>query len=193
MEGAIAAVVLAGGQSSRMGQDKARVTVQGKPMLQRVCEAAQHCAQSVIVVSPWVAQYHSMMPVGCIALVEQVQGKPQGPLVAFVQAIATVEAEWVLLLACDLPNLDGEVLSQWADMLAQIPTDAIAYLPRSHQGWEPLCGFYHQRCRPSLQQFVDNGGRSFQRWLVSQTVQPIPAVPAQLLFNCNTPEDLQNV
>jgi hypothetical protein len=66
----IAAIVLAGGQSSRMGRDKALIEVGGVPLLHKICAAAQSCANPVYVIAPWVERYQSILPPGCQLLPE---------------------------------------------------------------------------------------------------------------------------
>jgi len=189
----VTGIVLAGGQSSRMGQDKALIPVQGVPLLQHICEVAQACCSDVYVVTSRLAQYQSILPPGCQGLLEQPLGNetfPSGPLVGFAQGLAEVTTPWVLLLACDLPYLQVAVLQEWVTQLPSDPERAIAHLPRHPKGWEPLCGFYHRRCLGSLETFITAGGRSFQNWLADQVVKPLPLTDQQMLFNCNTPADL---
>jgi molybdopterin-guanine dinucleotide biosynthesis protein A len=102
------------------------------------------------------------------------------------------QLEWVLLLACDLPYLQPQILQNWMTRLPTAESDTIALLPRHDQGWwEALCGFYRCRCLESLESFIPEGGRSFQRWLSRQSVQELPLSDPQMLFNCNTPDDIQ--
>jgi molybdopterin-guanine dinucleotide biosynthesis protein A len=110
--------------------------------------------------------------------------------VGFAQGLAQVRTDWVLLLACDLPGLKAAVLQTWVQELAQVPETAVAYLPRHPKGWEPLCGFYRRRCLSALTDFIAAGGRSFQTWLSQQLVQELVLDEVQVLFNCNTPHDL---
>ena len=122
-----------------------------------------------------------------------------GPLVGFYQGLSqitnnaaqTSSVDWLLLLACDLPNLQPDVIHGWCGRLAETPLSTVALLP-SHptKGWHPLCGFYRHRCLESLKTFIDKGGRSFQKWLANEDVQPLPVSNPAVLFNCNTPEDL---
>jgi molybdopterin-guanine dinucleotide biosynthesis protein A len=116
--------------------------------------------------------------------------EPSGPLVGFAQGLTQVSTDWILLLACDLPQLRAEVLQRGIEQLGQVPEEAIAFLPKSSQGWEPLCGFYRRCCLPSLMEFIEQGGRSFQAWLAPQIVAELTLTEPQILFNCNTPEDL---
>lgn len=191
----LSAIVLAGGQSSRMGQDKALVEIEGKPLLQRVCEIAQACTDSIYIVSPHNKRYQHL-PIDQVQFIQEkplpIDIMPHGPLVGFAQGLSLVKTEWVLLLACDLPNLQVEVLQQWIKELPELPSEVIAALPKNPQGWwEPLCGFYRRRCLTDLEAFMQTGGRSFQRWLSRQTVQELSLLDPQMLFNCNTPADLK--
>jgi molybdopterin-guanine dinucleotide biosynthesis protein A len=99
-------IVLAGGQSSRMGRDKALIPIQGVPLLRRVCEVALNCTSEVYVITPWPERYQDILPDAC-RVVREVplpgETQSQGPLVGFAQGLAQVETDWVLLLACDLP------------------------------------------------------------------------------------------
>ncbi|NEP13208.1 MAG: molybdenum cofactor guanylyltransferase [Symploca sp. SIO2C1] len=190
----LSAIVLAGGQSSRLGQDKALIALQGIPLLQQVCEVALKCTSEVYVVTSWPERYQDILPDTCQLIREvplPVEKSPHGPLVGFAQGIAQVKTDWVLLLACDLPYLQGEVLQGWATRLAQVQKQAIALLPRQAKGWEPLCGFYRRQCLPRLTEFINQGGRSFQRWLAENMVEELPVSDARMFFNCNTPKDLE--
>lgn len=160
----LAAIILAGGQSSRMGRDKALIPFQGVPLLRQVCEVALNCTSAVYVVTPWPERYQDILPKAC-QVVREVplpgEATTQGPLVGFAQGLAHIETEWVLLLACDLPRLRVEVVEQWITELASTKADAIALLPRQANGWEPLCGFYRRQSLSLLNQFINQGGGHF--------------------------------
>lgn len=185
----LSAIVLAGGQSSRMGQDKALIEVSGVPLLRRVCEAALHCTDQVYVVTAWSDRHRSILPPHCHLIADI---RRQGPLVGFAHGLAQTQTDWVLLLACDLPRLQGETLQSWTAELETISADTIALLPRSQKGWEPLCGFYRRQCLSNLQDFIQQGRRSFQSWLATQRVQELRLENREILFNCNTPQDLED-
>ncbi len=170
-----------------MGRDKALIAIAGVPMIQQICQVAQACAAEVYVVTPWVEKYQEILPNNCHPIAES---QPQGPLVGFARGLNQVKTDWVLLLACDLPKLKVEVLQAWAERLAEVPEEAIATLPKNPKGWEPLCGFYRRSCLPLLNEFIKDGGRSFQDWLAQHPVVEIPISDWEMLFNCNTPDDI---
>lgn len=186
----LAAIVLAGGKSSRMGTDKALITVHGVPLLQKVCQVAQTVTETVYVVTPWGKRYEEIIPPDCQIIPEQ-QGEKPCPLIGFTQGLAQVQTEWVLLLACDLPNLEATEVQRWVQYLPQVSPDTLALLPKHPKGWEPLCGFYHCCSLSWLETYVNQGGRSFQRWLAQVKVAELPVSDFRQLYNCNTPADLQ--
>lgn len=195
----LSAIVLAGGKSSRMGQDKALIPIGGVPLLQLICSVAESCTNTVYIVTPWTERYHHLSLPSCQFIREDTANSRllpcspaplHGPLVGFAQGLAQVQTDWVLLLACDLPRLRVEVLQAWATELDNVEDEAIAALAHHSKGWEPLCGFYRRRCLPQLLEFISQGGRSFQQWLHLHPVRILPSPTPEMLFNCNTPEDL---
>jgi molybdenum cofactor guanylyltransferase len=202
----LSVVILAGGQSRRMGQDKALIPIDksgSQLMIQRVYDVARQvtdqcgdqCGDRIYIISSWGDRYRSVLPVDCSFITEQpLDGDYQGPLVALAQALAQVETEWILLLACDLPNLQRDVMRSWFEIVEQIDPSVKIAIPKNQKGWwEPLCGFYRCSCFESLQQFIETGGRSFQRWLADESIQELPVPDTAMLLNCNTPEDLTQI
>ncbi|MEO0457022.1 MAG: molybdenum cofactor guanylyltransferase [Cyanobacteria bacterium P01_A01_bin.114] len=191
-----AALILAGGRSTRMGQDKALLTLAGKPLLLRTCETALACTPQTFVITPWPQRYQAAVPGTVKILTEPLTDCPRGPLSGFAQGLQQlnqrqIKADWILLLACDLPCLDRSVLQHWQTQLADVSAGAIAALPRSPKGWEPLCGYYRRSVLASLEETLQQGNDAFQRWLSTQAVAPLMA-PPQMLTNCNTPQQWQD-
>lgn len=191
-ESDLGAIVLSGGRSSRMGRDKAAIVVRSMPLLTRICHVALAVTPTVFVVTSRAGVYEALVPQPC-----QIVQEPeafQGPLAGLLWGWREMATEWVLVLACDLPKLTAPVVQQWTAQLVDTPTDAIAFLPQSTKGWEPLCGFYRRRSVPLLQAYWRDGGRSLQQWLRGRKdIRAIPDVSSKLLFNCNTPKDLEQM
>lgn len=201
----LSAIILAGGHSRRMGQDKALLTTpSGQPLLARTAQIAQRLTAEVVIVTPWPERYRRIVPLTVRLLLEdQEVGAASGPLGGFAQGWRQVGSDWCLLLACDLPYLDISVLQRWWNwLLVQIehgyhvePPDPwpVASLTPGIKGWEPLCGYYHRRCLPGLLGQLASGDRAFQPWLDTVPIAAYSAVPRSMLFNCNTPGDWQAV
>ncbi len=177
-----------------MGRDKATIEIDGVPMLRRIYNAVAACQNidRIYVVTPWAHRYRAILPATCNFILEQ--PPDLGPTIALSQALAVIDATWVLTLACDLPNLSTPFIQAAIDALPSIPAQSIAYLPQHvDKGWEPLCGFYRQICRHSLVEYIDAGGRSLQGWLKQQVVTELVITEPMQLVNCNTPADLESV
>lgn len=183
----IVSLIFAGGQSRRMGTDKALLEVDGVPLLQKVHQVAQVCTDRVYI----VATPRPGFPADWHYLTESSPG--QGPLLAFQDSLAQISADWVLLLACDLPYLEVSAVQRWCAELEQVPAAAIAYLAPHPKGWESLCGFYRPRCLPSLRQWIGLGHRSFQAWLASEVVVPMRETDRRLFVNWNYPHDREEI
>jgi molybdenum cofactor guanylyltransferase len=192
----LSGLILAGGQSTRMGQDKALLPIDGEPMLKRVCVAALACADPVYILTPWPERYREIAPAACQWLAEAPPADPTqataGPLLALAQGLAQVHTEWVLVLACDLPCITGAIVQQWRHQLTQA-TQEIAVLPLGEKGWEPLCGFYRRASLEPLQTAISQGTRSFQHWLANESVKPLQVDDPTVLLNCNTPADVARI
>ncbi len=184
-------LILAGGKSSRMGRDKALVDYQGKPMLQRVYQVAAACTEQVYVLTPWIERYQNILPSNCQYLIESQPGK--GPVNGLSEGLAQISADWILLLACDLPLLNVEILQSWINKLPQIPTSTLALVPQRSQIWEPMCGFYRKEVKTELDSFLKMGKRSFQELLSGIEVEALNVDEKAdlMLFNCNSPGDLE--
>jgi molybdopterin-guanine dinucleotide biosynthesis protein A len=188
----VTTIVLAGGKSTRMGRDKALIPMGGVPMLQLICTIAEACTDKVYIVTPWPQRYQELLtPKSQFIREVPLPGetgnetRTHGPVVGFMQGLAVVETNWVLLLACDLPNLRLEILQNWIGQLDKIPENKIAALVQNNQIWQPLCGFYRRRCLPELRQYIEQGGRSFQEWLKSYSVEVLVLEDMEMLFNFN--------
>ncbi len=194
----LAAVILAGGRSSRMGRDKALMSLGGEVLIQRTCRVAMACADAVYIVTPWGDRYQALLP-ATVTLIEERAATPlgevsPGPLVALVQALGVLaelehRPDWVLALACDLPNLSAATLAAWRGELTQVEAHQLAYLPQRQGRWEPLCGFYRVAALEDLRRYVALGGKSFQPWLNQRPVAAIPSADERMLVNVNTPTD----
>ena len=199
-------MILAGGKSSRMGRDKATIEIDGIPLLRRIYDVVAGCNDRVIksiagaegkpfasisVVTPWMERYQSILPSDCNFIAEE--SPHQGSLMGFAQGLSQIEADWLLLLACDLPNLSSSFIQNSIEQLRDIPTESMAYLAKCDRGWEPLCGFYRGNCLDSLREYINSGGKSFQGWLKTKIVTELSIDNPQILLNCNTPADLAEI
>jgi molybdopterin-guanine dinucleotide biosynthesis protein A len=141
---AVAAAVLAGGASRRMGRDKATMPVGGSPLAGRVLAAAGRVADPVVLVAPTGHRARRLVateggPMGTTAGVVTDPG--DGPLAALAAALATLEAGHVLVLAGDHPGLRVELLAHLVGLRGR--AEAVAC--RRGGRLEPLVAVYQRQ------------------------------------------------
>jgi molybdopterin-guanine dinucleotide biosynthesis protein A len=119
----VSALVLAGGQSRRMGRDKAFLDFDGAPLIERVIERVQSvCAETIIVVND-TEKYTRF---GLRVVRDIYQGK--GSLGGIFSGLQAASEEYALAVACDLPFLNDALLRY----LITLAPQADVVIPRSH-------------------------------------------------------------
>jgi molybdopterin-guanine dinucleotide biosynthesis protein A len=131
--GSVAAAILAGGASRRMGRDKATLEVGGAALATRVAAVAAAVADPVVLVAP---EGHPARALG-LATVADTGG---GPLAALIAALGTLDTEHVLVLAADHPELQVGLL----ELLLERRSGGEAVACRRAGRLEPLVAVYER-------------------------------------------------
>jgi molybdenum cofactor guanylyltransferase len=145
----VSAFILAGGKSSRMGKDKAFLTLQGKTLLDRALQAAAAVVNDEEVFI--VGDRHKFSPFGRV--IEDVFPE-RGPLGGIHAALLQSSSELNLMLAVDVPFVEAEFLKYMVSQAEQC--DALATVPRAGGRWQPLCAVYRK-------EFATAAGNSLQK------------------------------
>ena len=184
----ISGFVLAGGKSSRMGQDKALMRLGGKLLVQRAAEILRPFVREVTLLAP-AGRYRNL---GLSMVADK--WPDQGPLAAVCTGLLSSSAEWSIFLACDLPLVSRKFFQLLVQRVRTTRSDAV--VPRTEDGWQPLSAAYHSRCRLAFARALQEGRRSIIGLFDEVRVEAITRdemVSAGLskveLVNVNTPED----
>jgi molybdopterin-guanine dinucleotide biosynthesis protein A len=189
--------VLAGGASSRFGQDKALIEVGGKPMLARMCELLRGVVDEVNVVAP----PEKYLSIGVKSVADLWPG--EGPLGGIVTALLKTrksdpQCEWNLIVSCDMPFLTR----QWLAYLAEraLKSSAQVVLPHSAHGPEPLCACYRTDAGPALRAVFERGVRKVTDALKQVKTEVLDEgdwkrfdSAGRLFWNMNTAADFEEV
>ena len=132
--------VLAGGQSRRMGRDKAFLPVGGKPVIQRVLERVASLSDDIILVTNTPDKF--TFDIDCRITGDIYPGK--GSLGGIYSALVAARYPHCLIVACDMPFLNVRLL-QYLVRLARI-YDYDAVVPEVSDRWETLHAVYSKRC-----------------------------------------------
>lgn len=194
VDGAVAAlpivgVVLAGGESRRLGRDKAALLFDGEPLVAR---AAKHLAAvtGTVVVADRGRRY--------LAAFRSVDDGPgAGPVAGLLGAAAALPERSLLALACDLPLVPHALLAALA-----AETDFDLVVPESTRGLEPLCALYAPRALARLAERSATGRHSLhdlagEPGLAVRRIGPAELAqfgdPARMFLNVNREEDLREL
>jgi molybdopterin-guanine dinucleotide biosynthesis protein A len=183
-------LVLVGGQSQRMGRDKALLTYgDGGTQLERSAALLQGlCAQVFISQRPEQA---FPIPAGTSALYDSIDSI-KGPLCGILSAMqAHPQAHW-LVLACDLPNLKSTTLQKLISQFQAQAPQLTAYRS-SHDGLpEPLCALYPAGSDTGLLALAQDIGKSCPRkLLILKEAALVEQDDPHSLDNINTREEYE--
>ena len=133
------AIIMAGGDSSRMGRDKANLALGEKTLLQSVAATMQQLFPQVIV-SVRQPRAGIDLPQVCD---EESDG---GPLAGLVASLGKISTPWAFMVACDMPFVVPEVV----ELLAGYRSGHQAVVPVVHGHPQPLAAFYAASCLAQL-------------------------------------------
>ena len=190
----ITGVILAGGQSKRMGRTKATLEIGGISLLQRVANHVASICREVIIVTRDPAALADM---DYRIVKDLIPG--QGPLGGVATGLFYARFPWCLLTACDLPFLRREFLERLAVLTRDAPRGPRALVPQTPDGWQPLVAAYHKECLKPAQRLLAQGERKLDDLRDHGVIwQSIPADSfrdvdphLETFINVNTPDELE--
>lgn len=215
----VSAVILAGGQSQRMGRDKAFIDFEGAPLIARVIERVQPLCTEIIIVANEANAY---VQFGHRVIGDVYPGK--GSLGGVFSGLQAAREPAALTVACDMPFLNSGLLQYLVSLIPQfdvvIPRalDPSGKMPRSSRGdkpprvgmphgvrqpiakesnLQPTHAVYSKNCLPAMKaRLLEDdlrliGFHDALRVRVVESDEVDRFDPQHLsFFNANTPEDL---
>ena len=182
--------VQAGGQSSRMGEDKALKTFLGRPLIQRVTERLAPIADEIIVTTNRPDAYAFLD----LRLIPDL--KPgRGALGGLYTAIASATYPVVAVVACDMPFASPMLIETMSKLLVEEEADVV--IAKSEAGYEPLHTVYRRdTCLPAIESAIAADQWKVIAWFPQVQVRVLTSEeikssdPDGLAFwNVNTPEE----
>jgi molybdopterin-guanine dinucleotide biosynthesis protein A len=190
------AIILCGGQSSRMGRDKATLPFGPEMMLQRVVRLVGNCVPGdriVVVAAPTQA----LPPLPREIVIARDARECRGPMEGLAAGLRALgdRANAVYATACDVPLLMPEFLERMFELLGQFDVA----VPVDGDQCHPLAAVYRPSVLPQMQALLDNDQRSLKLLLDRVRTREVPvkelrAIDPQLstLRNLNRQEDYQS-
>jgi len=182
------AVVLAGGRSSRLGQDKAFLRINGQFLIERILEKLAQLSDEVIVVTNEIEKYAQFE---AIVVGDMFPGT--GALGGICSGLRAATRSHSLVVACDMPFLNLSLLRYMQGLAPRC--DVV--IPRVGKLTEALHAFYSRNCLPLIEEQLRTGNLRIVSFLPQVRVRYVEGDemdvfdPDRLsLFNINSQADL---
>jgi len=192
------AIVLAGGVSSRFGQDKGLLEIANKPLIKHVIDAVSSVVDETIVVSnsqERITKYAKVVAADVRFAVDMCESK--GPLIGALTGFGFARGKYALLLPFDTPFVSRDVVS----LLFELCLGKAAAIPRWPNGQiEPLHAVYQTKLALKAAKSAVSEGKLNVRAMIEKLrgVRYVSTLVIQQLdpdletfFNVNTPLDLK--
>lgn len=219
-ETASSVVILVGGGSRRLGRPKAFLQVGGREILERVLEAARDssdivlatndprpCAEAVLRYGwspgdddrPGGAPHAFRRGTRNLRVVTD-RAPNLGPVAGLAAGLGAAERDLCWVLSCDLPFVTAELGRLLLHELRETERKSAprAVIPDLSGRDQPLCAAWDAAAAGVAERCLEAGGRSVRDLLEEVDARRLPEErlrqvgdPGQLLFNVNTPEDLE--
>ena len=199
----ITALILAGGQAQRMGQDKRLLKYHGKLLIHHTLQAAQAISDEVWVLIASQGDRQILAPLLGSDVRFLFDAHPgSGPLGALVSALPQVKGEYALLLAVDYPLIMGDFLQGMKRELEAQATLPDVFVPLWQETPQVTCALYRRTLYPELRESFIRGERSLRRWVTGLTMGKVQRLAESeckkwggphVFLNVNTQQDYQRL
>jgi molybdopterin-guanine dinucleotide biosynthesis protein A len=186
---ALTAVLFVGGESRRMGADKATMLWEGEPLWSRQLRTLRELGPQKILISA------RTRPAWCPADTEIILDEPPscGPLSGLAAALKRIQTTHLLALGVDLPQMNSIFVRE----LWQQAVSGVGVVPELDGFYEPLCAVYPVEAASHASRQIQTGSlalQSFVRTLcAANLMQPTVVTTRHLFLNLNTPAELNPV
>ncbi|MBV8907245.1 MAG: molybdenum cofactor guanylyltransferase [Acidobacteriia bacterium] len=165
-----------------MGRDKALLPLRGRALGQYIADAVAAAAGRVVL----VGDPERYGPLGYPVIPDRYPG--EGPLGGILTALADTAADWNLVLACDMPEVETHFLETLLHAAEERGGDVLTPAGPSGRS-EPLCSVYHRRALPAFELVFARGERKISAALAAVRTAVLPVAGVDFTQNINTPED----
>ncbi len=186
----LSVVIQAGGQSTRMGENKALKLFRGRPLIQRVVERLEPIADELLITTNEPEAFAFLR----LPLVAD-RRPGRGALGGLYTAIASARQPHIAVVACDMPFASAPLLSAAEQILEKDGADVV--IARTEEGFEPLHAVYRREtCLPAIESAMEADQWKVISWFPKVRVRTLTREEIALhdpnglaFWNLNTPEE----
>ena len=176
-------LVLAGGESRRMGRPKAWIDVGDTVLLRYVVERLGPAFSEVVVSFAEPEQMEQHLPYRVVFD----RKRAAGPLAGLEAGLIAARNEVLFAVACDMPYVSQTT----AELAVAAARNADAAIPRHEGLYEPVCGAYRRTALPAIVGALDAGNYAAHDVIDTLDVTWLEGIDPEEFENLNTPSDLQ--
>lgn len=189
----LSAIVLAGGQSRRLGRDKALLPWQGRTLIEHIVAQLTELSDDVLVITGTERRYQELLDVPIFA--DEI--KNIGPMGGLYTGLTHARSEYSLIVACDMPLLTRAII----DLLrSELDSSVRAVVPEVQGHRVPTLAIYHKECLAVIERLLIQGITALQALLDSAPTKVIPETQLRIIdpelrafTNLNTLEDWEKL
>jgi molybdopterin-guanine dinucleotide biosynthesis protein A len=185
-------IILAGGKSSRFGQNKALQVIEGKSLIQRVVDRLASLSTEIIIATAHGEAIPCSSAVRIKTVADIYPGR--GPLVGVYSGLIASSNSQAIVVGCDTPFLSVGLLKY----MTQICSTFDVVVPRIKKKVEPLCAVYSKNCLAPIQELLERDERQIRKLFSIVKVEYVEEDeinrfdPEHLsFFNINSQDDLE--
>lgn len=186
----ITGIILVGGKSRRMGQDKTFLKVGGVPIFERILSVFRENFQRVVLVGNHEERFAGY---GLPVLPDIYPGSSLGGLYT---GLFHAETQYVFVASCDLPFPNAEILHY----LSSLGDGFDAVVTTTAKGFEPLFALYSKSCLGAIKALLDSGDCCAYAYYPQIRVRYVPYRElahldrdGRAFLNVNTPEEFAKI
>ena len=181
----ITAVILAGGQASRMdGEDKGLIVFRELPLIAHVVNVVESKVSQILISAN--RNFEEYANFGKV-ISDDLEGY-QGPLAGISKALKVSSTPYLLVLPCDSPLVDASLIDSLIEKMEVSQADICV----AHDGsiMHATFALMKTKVEKSLEEFLEEGGRKMALWYRQQSLERIDVSShLEVLTNINRPED----
>lgn len=188
----LSGVILAGGQSRRMGAPKALLTVHHEKLIERQVRILKQLCSEVILVTNEPKTYLPFVDSDVRIITDYFPG--QGPLAGMHAGLSLAQYEDVWIVGCDMPYLSIQAATLMLGRKRERGSDAV--IPSVEGRLHPLHGIYDKRCADQIASMLTRNQRRVNAFLDDIAYESInewtfeqSGIAIRFVFNMNTPEE----
>ncbi len=185
----ISGIILSGGKSLRMGQNKAFIQIKGQPIIHRIHSLFKKLFKEIVIVTNQKELFSDLN-----AKVYEDLIPNRGALIGLYTGLFFSSYPYSFCVACDMPFLNEKVVRY---LINQIKDEDVI-LPKTNDGFQPLHAIYSKNCQGAIKKILEEGKNKILDFYPFVKVKIIEEDQFKNLdpelksfININTPEELE--